>query len=192
MNLGIFGGTFDPVHTGHLLVAEFVREKLGLDRVLLIPSRVPPHKRSLHVAPARHRVAMLRSALRGNSALAVSDVEIRRAGVSYTADTLAELRLRHGSDRLFLLIGMDNAGEFAHWKNPDEILRLATVVVMTRPGFSRGSLRASEGRFFLFCRVPEVAISSREVRRRVKASESIRYMVPASVEAYIKRHRLYR
>ncbi len=192
MNIGIFGGTFNPPHIGHLIVAECVRESLSLDKVLFVPSAISPHKQHLEVVSAHHRLAMLKSALEGNIYFSVSDIETRRGGVSFTIDTLKGLKAEYRSDKLFVLIGMDNLVEFHSWKMPERILETATLVVMTRPQMvKKDTEQMLDGREHV-CAVPEIAISSKEIRARVKEGRSIRYLVPAPIEAYIISNNLYR
>lgn len=190
MTTGIFGGTFDPPHLGHLLVAEFARAELGLDRVLFIPAASPPHKTHVNVTPPVHRLAMVRLAVQRNSAFVVDDREIRRGGVSYTLDTLNELSVDDSLGALVLLIGQDNMLEFSTWKSPEQIVELARVVVLTRPGFSLES-RPPLSHAMTLCEVPEIDISSRDIRRRVREGLSIRYLVPEAVASYIGEHHLY-
>jgi nicotinate-nucleotide adenylyltransferase len=192
MKLGIFGGTFDPVHHGHLIVAEYVRERAGLDRVLFIPTMISPHKVDVPVTPAIHRFAMLREAVKSNPFFEVSDAEMERGGVSYTVDTLRMIGERHAGDELFLLIGADNLRDFRSWKDPGEIVKRATLIVMNRPGFSAVPGGAGLPADVMECTVPSIDISATEIRRRVRKGLSISYLVPPSVSRYIGRHRLYR
>jgi nicotinate-nucleotide adenylyltransferase len=189
---GVFGGTFNPPHLGHLIVAEFVRDHLGLERVFFIPTAVPPHKKDLDIVEAHHRLAMLEHALQGNRRMIVSDLEIQRGGLSFTADTLAEFRRLRPEDQLFLLIGMDNYLEFHTWKSPEVILELSTLVVMRRPGIDGPVDTEVISTNTIFCEVPEIGIASRDIRTRVEEGKSIRYLVPAAVERYIIKHELYR
>jgi nicotinate-nucleotide adenylyltransferase len=191
MNIGIFGGTFNPPHLGHLIVAEHVREKLGLDRIRYIPSAIPPHKQNQDIVEAHHRLAMLEHAVQGNRQFEVSDMEIQRGGVSFTVDTLNETKKLSPDDHLFMLIGMDNLNEFQTWKNPEHILAVATVVVMTRPGFQFRNEDVELRTKITVCEVPEIAITSSAIRAKVRDRKSIRYLVPAAVELYIYRHHLY-
>ena len=192
MNIGIFGGTFNPPHYGHLVVAERVREELGLSKVLFIPSAISPHKQHLGAVAPALRMEMVRLALLRQESFEPSSMEVDRGGVSYTVDTLERLRQDHPGSVLHLLIGMDNLEEFDSWKLPGRILELAKVVVMTRPGFRPGGVAAESGRPFVFCQVPEIGISSSEIRERVKQGKSIRFLVPKQVEAYINYRGLYR
>ena len=192
MNIGILGGTFNPPHIGHLIVAEYVRESLSLDKVLFVPSAISPHKQHLEVVSAHHRVAMLRCAIEGNGYFSVSEIETRRGGISFTIDTLKGVKEEYRNDKLFLLIGMDNLVEFHSWKTPERILEMATLVVMTRPEVGDASPEIMLDGRARVCAVPEIAISSREIRTRVKEGRSIRYMVPPPIEDYIISNSLYR
>lgn len=192
MKTGIFGGTFNPPHAGHLIVAEYVREKIDLDRVLFVPSAVPPHKQDVDIVEAHHRLEMMQCAVQGNRYFEASDIEVRRGGVSFTVETLEELKRLHPDDKLYLLIGMDNLVQLDTWKMREKIVELAEVVAMTRPGFRGEDLRTKNKHDIVLCQVPEIGISSREIRRRVKSGKSIRYLVPGSVEAYITKNHLYR
>lgn len=191
MKLGVFGGTFNPPHLGHLVVAEAAREALGLGKVLFVPSAVSPHKVHMDIVEAHHRLAMLELATQGNRAFEVSDIEIQRGGLSFTADTLEELHRRYPQDALVLLIGADNLLDFHTWREPEKILSLSEVVALTRPGFTA---RPVDDRFlgqFSVCAVPDIGIESRRIRKSIKEGKSIRYLVPAAIEVYIQRNDLY-
>ncbi len=193
MKLGIFGGTFDPPHAGHLIVAEHVREQLGLERVIFIPAVIPPHKQQRpDITAAEGRLEMVRRAIADNPSFSLSDTEIQRGGVSFSVDTLKSLRMEYPSDGLYLLIGMDNVRDFRTWKDPEMIKRIAHVVVMTRPGFQPDDDIQGDLKAMTVCEVPEIGISSREIRDRVEKGRSIRYLVPSEVLVYIAEHRLYR
>lgn len=192
MKLGVFGGTFDPVHHGHLIVAEYVRERVGLDRVLFIPTLISPHKVDAPVTSPVHRLAMLRAAVKSNPFFQVSDMEIERGGVSYTVDTLRLMGEENATDEFFLLIGADNLAEFRSWKDPGGIVKRARLVVMNRPGFAGTPADLSLPEDIIQCPVPSIDISATEIRRRVQKGLTISYLVPASVYRYIERHRLYR
>ena len=191
MKTGILGGTFNPPHTGHLIIAEHVRQQLDLDKILFVPTALPPHKQEDEIIGADHRLEMVRHAINGNDHFDVSDIEVVRGGVSFTVDTLNELKNRSPEEVLFLLIGMDNVRDFHTWKDPARILELATVVALTRPGFpvERGII--SERRILL-CEVPEIQIASSSIRLEIRKGKSVRYLVPQEVEWYIEKHRLYR
>ena len=192
MEIGIFGGTFNPPHNGHLIVAEYLRETLSFDRVVFVPTSISPHKQDERLVAPGARLAMVGLAIKGNPFFVASDVEVRRGGVSYTVDTLREMDRQYPNDVLHLLIGMDNLREFHTWKDPEEILTLARVIVMTRPGFGSAIGRNRFARKMSVCGVPEIDIASRDIRERVKEGMSIRYLVPAPVEKYIVAHRLYK
>ncbi len=192
MDIGLFGGTFNPPHNGHLVVAEYLREALTLNKIVFIPASISPHKRQEPVVAARHRLTMVRRAIKGNPFFESSDIELRRGGVSYTIDTLREMLRRYPGDSLHLLIGMDNVRDFHTWKDPEEILALARVIVMTRPGFGHPIGKSKLLRQMRVCEVPEIDIASRDIRARVRGGKSIRYLVPAPVEQFINAHGLYR
>lgn len=192
MKIGIFGGTFNPPHLGHLIITEHVREKFGLDKVIFVPSAVPPHKRELDIVEAHHRIEMLNAAVQGNRHFEVSDLEIQRGGVSFTVDTLMELWGLYRDHELYLLIGMDNWVEFHTWRTPEKILELAHLVVMTRPGVESRQSGMKLADKVIFCEVPEIGIASRDIRKRIADSKSIRYLVPLAVELYIYQRQLYR
>ncbi|MEK9139187.1 MAG: nicotinate-nucleotide adenylyltransferase [Bacteroidota bacterium] len=192
MNIGVLGGTFNPPHLGHLIVAERVREELGLAKILFIPSAVSPHKQHLDLVDPSCRMEMVQLALLGQQFFEASDLEVSRGGVSYTVDTLEHLKSMYQGVRLHLLIGMDNLGEFNTWRLPEKIGELAQVVVMTRPGFQDHPVSDGSRMKFMLCQVPEIGISSRDIRERVKQGKSIRYLVPKPVESYIHYRKLYR
>ena len=192
MKLGLFGGTFDPVHHGHLIVAEYVREQIGLDRVLFIPTLISPHKTDAPVTSPAHRLAMLREGIKINPFFQVSDMEIERGGVSYTVDTLRLMGEENATDEFFLLIGADNLMEFRSRKEPGEIVKRARLVVMNRPGFAGAPVDPLLPGDIIQCAVPSIDISSTEIRHRVQQGLTISYLVPPPVARYIGRHRLYR
>ncbi len=197
MRLGILGGTFNPPHIGHLICGQEAHRELGLDRVLLIPARIPPHKPVEHEPGAEHRSELCRLAVAGDERFAVSDLELARDGPSYTVDTLCELHARAPRDELVLILGGDIAAGLADWHRVAEVLELATVAVAGRRGTSRESVvRTLDGlpggdRAHFFA-MPRIAVSSTLIRRRVDAGQPIRYLVPEPVRNYIERHGLYR
>ncbi len=192
MNLGIYGGTFNPPHIGHLIVVESVRDQLHLDKVLFIPSCQPPNKFGVSLASADDRLQMICLAIEHTSEFEVSDLELRRPGISYTIDTIRALEGLYPGAKLSLIIGSDNFLEFPSWKSPGEILDRVQLVVMNRPGFVPPPSKNEFARISTFVKVPQVHISSSEIRRKVKMNHSIRYLVPRSVEEYIFRKGLYR
>lgn len=190
--LGIFGGTFDPPHLGHLIVAAHVREAMHLDRMMFIPAAVPPHKRDREITPGPARLAMVQAAIEGDPRSVASDIELKRGGVSYTIDTIRSLRQDMPGTQFTVLIGMDNLLDFLSWKEPQAILDQATIVVMTRPGYTAGPEESGLLKQMRLCEVPYIGIAARDIRRRVAEGKSIRYLVPDAVERYIKTHGLYR
>ena len=195
MRIGILGGTFDPIHLGHLAAARAAIDCAGLDRVLLIPTGQPPH-RSAAVADARQRLEMCRLAIDDDSTFEVSDLEVRRGGISYTADTLTELRRIYPTAELFLILGWDAARLFATWRVPDEISRLATVVVVSRPGSGTpdaAALKAAglDAARVILCPRATPDISGSALRRAIAQGEPVGDRLPAAVEGYIAKNRLY-
>jgi nicotinate-nucleotide adenylyltransferase len=192
LRIGVFGGTFDPVHLGHLIAAGEAAESLRLDRVLFVPSGRPPHKRGRSLSPAADRLGMVRIAIRGDRRFACSDIELGWGGLSYTADTLRRLRDADPRSRLFLLIGLDQASLLSTWKDPERLFALATVCALSRPGFSFARVGKPWRDRILPVPVSAIGISASDVRRRVAQGRSIRYLVPPAVERHINRNRLYR
>ena len=190
MKLCVFGGSFDPIHHGHLIVAQCAVEALGLDRLLLLPAATPPHKRGRKLAPASDRLAMVRAAVRDHRVLEASDIEIRRGGVSYTVHTLHELRRRNPRAQLFLLVGSDSLALLPKWKDVAQIARLATLVIAGRPPSLDRKMPIKSMRVRRL-KTPLVEISSREIRKRVNRGRPIRYFLPEAVERHIVRRRLY-
>ena len=185
--IGIFGGTFNPPHLGHLLIAEQARETARLKKVLFVPAFQPPHKIGREIIAPRHRLEMTRLAVRGNRFLDVSDVEIRQAGISYTVNTMRFLRSQMPDAEFFLILGSDSLAEYDGWKEPGEIRSMAQLLVYPRG--SGAELRLSPGVESI--RGPAIGISATDIRGRVARGQSIRYLVPATVESYIRKHRLY-
>ena len=186
MKVGIFGGTFNPIHIGHLLLAETARQTLALDRVLFIPTRQPPHKRASGLLDGSLRLRMIRLAIKDQPAFVASDIELRRSGPSYSIDTVAALRRALPEARLFLLIGQDMLA--VRWVGWRKLKRLCTIAAVRRPGERR--MRTERGIRWL--EMPAMDVSSSDIRARLAAGRSVRYLVPQAVERYIHRHRLYR
>lgn len=187
MKIGILGGTFNPIHYGHLILGEQVRGQLGLDKVIYVPSFLPPHKSDREIIPGRHRLKMAELAVRHNSHFSVSDIELRRKGKSYTVDTLREIKKEHPAARLFFICGSDLVSEIPTWKNVADIYKMAKFVLAKRPGFGK---RLS-GKNFLKIDVAQVDISSSLIRRLVHERRSFLYLTPYSVVKYIEKHKLY-
>lgn len=190
MHLGLFGGTFDPPHIGHLLVAERVREQFGLDGVVWMVARVPPHKQAQTVTPAADRIALVEAAIRGNPHFEASDLELRRDGPSYTVDTLRALHAARPGVRWSLLIGADSLAGFASWREPGEIARLADLIVYTRAGHAAPPFPA--GATVHACEAGRIDVSSTEIRARLRAGRSARYLVPEAVLDEVATRGLYR
>jgi len=201
MRLGIFGGSFDPVHYGHLLLAECAREQLALDQVWLVPAAVSPFKIGRQPAPAKDRLEMLELALAGSEHLRASPLELDRGGISYTVDTLAEITRQQPAAKLFLLMGADSLRDFPNWREPARICELATPAVVRRGGAADpdfGGLAAivSSQRLEQIrssqVQMPLIELSSTDLRSRAAAGHSLRYRTPRAVEKYIETHGLYR
>lgn len=196
MRIGIFGGAFDPIHNGHLLLAEQCREQCQLDEVWLVPTKIPPHKEAGSLSPDGDRVEMLRLAIAGRPEFVVSKIELDRDEVSWTVDTLRQIREQRPDDDLFLLIGADSLRDFPTWREPEAISDLATIVAVNRGKQSLEELTADvdpklAARVQLVT-MPGISISATDLRRRVSEGKSIRYLVPRAVEQYIAGHNLYR
>ncbi len=198
--IGIFGGTFDPVHFGHLLLAQDLVGELALDRLYLVPNQASPFKLGEARTSAHHRAAMLRLAVAGEDRLAVSDVEIRRAPPSYTVDTLRHFRDLHPAARRFFFLGADNLPDLHHWRDIEAIFDLAHIRVLARPGFdlaaiSPESLHLPPGRAVELLRTALqtrlVPVSSTEIRARAVERKNLNGLVPGPVEDYIRENHLY-
>ncbi|MCX2726233.1 nicotinate-nucleotide adenylyltransferase [Thermomicrobium sp. 4228-Ro] len=195
--IGIFGGTFDPVHHGHLIVAEVMMEELGLDRVLFLPAGQPPHKLDRPITPAFHRLTMLQLALQGNPHFGISFVDVERPGPCYTVDSLAILRREYPGDELVFLMGEDSLRDLPTWREPNRIAEQALLGVALRPNVEVdlatvfAAVPAARDRVLLV-HVPLIQIAASDIRRRVAEGRTIRYQVPRAVEQYIERHGLYR
>ena len=197
MRLGIYGGTFDPIHLGHLILAEACREACGLDRVWFVVAGSPPHKPGGRT-DVSHRLEMARIAVAGHGAFEVSEVESRRPGPHYSVETLEAIAADRPGDELFFLIGADSLVDLPQWRSPGRIGALASLVVVNRPaigGPDPDALKAALGpdaRPILHVSIPPIGIASNDLRRRMLEARSIRYQVPRGVEAYIEANRLYR
>ena len=205
MRIGLYGGSFDPVHQGHLIAAECCREQARLDKVLFLPAAIPPHKQDRPLAEAAHRVEMLKLATGGHPAFAISTDEIDRGGVSYTVDTLARLQAAHPADELLLILGPDALADLPTWREPATILARAEIIAVEREGIDDISAivaapklaallgperaqRVAENR--VTC--PAIGIRASDLRAAIAAGRSIRYRTPRAVEQYIAAQGLYR
>ena len=197
MRLGLLGGTFDPVHRGHLALARAARDELGLDEVLFLPAGQPWRKAGQMIASNEHRLAMLRRALEGEAAFQVSRLELERPGPSYTADTLEALRDDRPEDELFFLLGEDALMDLPNWERPRRILELARLAVARRADSSPEALEEAERRLpglgerLVWLKMSVVAVSATEIRERVREGQPIGGLVPATVEEYIRKQGLY-
>ena len=196
MRLGIYGGTFDPIHYGHLLLAERCRDELQLDEVWFIPAGSPPHKQGRVSTPAKARMAMVEFAVSGFPEFRVSRIELERVGPSYTVQTLEQVRASAPSREVFLLMGADSIAELVTWKDPARILELAQVVAVNRAGekpdlSSLNELMQQTGRTVRTIEMPAMGISASEIRSRVALKQSIRFLTPRPVEMYIRQNNLY-
>ena len=189
--IGIFGGTFDPPHLGHLIAAQQAAELLRLDRVLFIPAGRPPHKRQRVKAPAAARLAMVRLAIAGNPLFECSDIELRSEHPSYTADTLQRLTVSHPGARLHLLIGLDQAVLLPAWRQPERLFAQAKVCVLARPGSTFDTIPLPWRRRITAVPVSLIDISASTIRRRVAAGQRIGYLVTPAVARYISKQGIY-
>jgi nicotinate-nucleotide adenylyltransferase len=201
MRLGVFGGSFDPVHYGHLLLAECCREQCPLDQVWFVPAAVPPHKQGRVMTPGAARIEMLELAIAGHSAFSVSRYEVDRGGINYTVETLAHFHKEMPGSELFFLLGADMLCDLPHWREAGKVCELATLVVAGRPGLGPLNLdclsavttpERIEAIGGQRVEMPEIGISSTELRQRVARGQSIRYQTPAAVVEYIRSRGLYR
>jgi nicotinate-nucleotide adenylyltransferase len=209
--VGLLGGTFDPVHRAHLLLAREARERFGLGQVLFVPARQPPHKEDESITPARHRLAMLRLALADEPQTGITEVELQRAGPSYTVQTLRDLEAAHPEREYRIIIGGDQVGILHQWHRAREVIRRGRPVIATRPGTDLAPGEAREGRAAALraaldpalhdlagvlaegvFELPPLDLSSTEVRRRAAAGEPLEPLVPPAVARYIREHQLYR
>ncbi|CCQ90207.1 putative nicotinate-nucleotide adenylyltransferase [Nitrospina gracilis 3/211] len=217
--IGILGGSFDPVHNGHLGLAREARATFSLDRVLFIPAAIPPHKRDRDITPTHHRLEMLRRALENENGFEISEIEIERGGVSYTRDTLEELQSRWPNAQISLIMGADTFRDFSTWKQYDRVLKASHILVASRPGhtldeaaedmktlisdlpFSYRPEDSDHTRRTFFCRqtgrrialfpIPPEAVSSTEIRDALRRGDAVKKMLPPAVSGYIMTHRLY-
>ena len=204
MRMGILGGTFDPVHYGHLLMAEICREPLNLDQAKFTPAGQPPHKPGRRISDGHARADMLQLAVSGYPEFVIDRRELKRTGPSFTVDTLTELRAEtelktdQSDTQLFFLIGADSLRDLPTWREPDSISQLATIVVCNRPGLPLPTFEQSVSWVgeqiasrLMFVQMPGTDLSATNMRQRIQDGKSLRFMTPRAVEAFIKQHRLY-
>ena len=198
--IGIIGGSFDPLHLGHLIIAQDAAERLGLSEVVFIPAAIPPHKQHVRQVNAEHRLNMLKLAVEANARFSVSDIEIQRGGLSYSVDTIKALGAIHRDADLFLIVGSDTLVELHTWHRIDDLLKMCTVATILRPGEDSPvaiakKIQLPEGqKAKLLDHIIEahrIGISSTEIRQRIAEGRGIGYLVPPEVETYIYKHGLY-
>jgi nicotinate-nucleotide adenylyltransferase len=187
MKIGILGGTFNPIHLGHLILADEVREKLSLDKVVFIPTYIPPHKQNSDVAAAEDRLRMVKAAIKGNKYFGASDIEIKRKGPSYTVDTVKALKIKFPIHDFYFITGSDLLKYLDEWKDFSKLLGLVKFVVATRPGYPLKKIPSYVQRVG----IRAVDISAFEIRQSIKENKSFRYLVPDPVFEYINRKKLY-
>ncbi|MCD6363876.1 MAG: nicotinate-nucleotide adenylyltransferase [Synergistetes bacterium] len=194
--IGIMGGTFDPIHYGHLIAAEEARQTFCLDKVIFIPAKIPPHKLGHRISDPEHRYRMVLLATLDNPLFEVSRIEIDRKGVSYSVDTVRELREKLGDEvELFFITGIDIVADLKSWKEPETLLKMCNFIAVSRAGYSLEILKKNLPRNFLsrinIIEIPSPPISSTDIRRRVRHRKTIKYLVPSLVESYIRKAGLY-
>lgn len=188
MKIGILGGTFNPIHVGHLILAEEAREKLNLDKVIFVPAYLPPHKNGSEIALAKARFEMVKCAIKGNAFFSVSDVEIKRSGRSYTIDTITEFKKEYSQDELYFIIGSDLLTYLDDWKDLGQIIKMVKFIAATRPGYPLEKIPS----YIQTLAIRAIDVSGFEVRSCVRQNKSFRYLVPEAVFNYINKKRLYR
>lgn len=198
MKIGIMGGTFDPIHNGHLIIGEYARTKLNLDKIIFIPVGIPPHKDDNKISNPSARLMMTKLAVASNLYFHLSSIEVDRVGTTYTIDTIINLKDEYKEDELYFVIGGDSIFEIEKWKSFDQLIKLCKFVVLERPGRIKEDmdkkiieLKSSYKIELQKIESPLIDISSTEIRDRVKKGLSIKYLVPESVENYITEHKLY-
>lgn len=188
--VGILGGSFNPIHLGHLIVANWVLEEFSLDKIIFIPCFIQPLKSNKDFAEPIHRLEMIRLAIYDHSKFEVSDFEIHKRKKSYTIDTLRYFKRFYNN--LYFIIGADNLKEFHRWKDPDEILKISKLIVVNRGGYNVRIPKKLRRVEIYQCKIPAIEISSTNIRTRIKQNLSIKYLVPDSVEKYIDQNNLYK
>lgn len=198
MRVGILGGTFDPPHIGHLIMAEEVYARLSLDIVLFVPAKEPPHKLGRPYSPIDNRLDMVKLAIKDNPHFALSLVDVERPGPSYSIDTVAILQREYGPQtELFFIVGLDSVADLLNWREPAKLVSMCSMVAVLRPDYTEFDLRTLEPQIpnaskrILMMEAPLIGVSSSDLRRRASQSSPIKYQVPATVESYIREHSLY-
>ncbi|WP_026893733.1 nicotinate-nucleotide adenylyltransferase [Clostridiisalibacter paucivorans] len=196
---GIMGGTFDPIHLGHLVLAEEIRDKMNLEKVIFVPTGIPPHKDSINLTETKHRYLMTLLATITNPHFEVSSIEIERKGVSYTIDTINAFKDKFPDVDFYFITGADAILEISTWKDVDELLNACNFVAATRPGFNKSlmeeKIKSLEDKYrkrIYFVSVAALEISSTDIRNRIKERDTVKYLLPDSVKYYIEKNNLYK
>lgn len=192
MRIGVFGGTFDPPHLGHLILAEHAAAELTLDRILFTPANISPFKREAPSQPVELRCELVELAIVGNGSFSCEYAEAQRGSVSYTVDTVRDVAARHPGAQMFVLMGADSFADFPRWKEPAEIVRLAKIGVALRPGIRLDLAKHPFGEYAQVFPMPLLDISSSDIRRRVREGKSVRYILPWTVQTFIEANGLYK
>ncbi|MCX7885589.1 MAG: nicotinate-nucleotide adenylyltransferase [Caloramator sp.] len=198
LNIGIYGGTFNPIHIGHLIAAEEVLNLFALDKIIFIPVGNPPHKQNKNIASAYDRYEMIKLAIDGNCKFEVSDIEIKREGYTYTYDTLMELKSIYSKDKLYFIIGYDAFKDSDTWKMADKVYEMVSFIVVNRGGFNKKIYQEIElkrrkyNAIVEYVKIPDIEISSTDIRLRISKGLNFRYMIPEAVFNYIMEKDLYR
>jgi nicotinate-nucleotide adenylyltransferase len=187
--IAILGGSFNPIHIGHLILANTVCEEFNLDKIIFVPCYIQPLKSNKDFASAEDRLAMIKLAIQNNPKFELSDIEIKRKGKSYTVDTLKYFKQKY--DDLYFVIGADNIKDFHRWKEPDTILKLTKLIVTNRGGIEKKIPQRLRGKKIFVCKIPDIEISSTLIRNNIRSNKSIKYLVPEKVEKYIIKNKLY-
>ena len=190
MRIGLLGGTFNPIHFGHLGLAEECRKKADLKKIIFIPSSIPPHKEQ-KIAGAEHRYNMVKRATRGNKDLIVSRVELDRKEISFTYKTIQYFKKKYTKSQVYFILGIDSVLEIHKWKKKNKILEFCPFIVATRPGYQIQEIPFAIRKIVKIIKIPKINISSSMIREKIKTGESIKNLVPLSVEKYINKHKLY-
>lgn len=198
MKIGIMGGTFNPIHYGHLFLAENAYEQVQLDHILFMPSNHPPHKKDVQIMSSNDRVTMVKLAIEDNPHFLLSELEVHREGMTYTVDTLTEMTREQAEDEFYFIVGADSLINMPKWKNPLEVFKLCTIIAANREAMNRERLelqveylKKEYGARIILIDIPTIDISSRHIRERIQYGQSIRYYVPEKVAEYIKKQGLF-
>jgi len=191
MHIGLFGGTFNPIHTGHLIIADALINQTSINKIIFIPAAIPPHKQNQTISAAKHRFKMIQLAIQDFPEFEVSDFEIKRGEVSYTIQTVQCFLDRYTSDTLYFIIGADSLAEMKLWREPERLIHMIRFIVVNRPGFDMNEIKPEFHENVLWVNTPLIEISSTQIRQQVRNHQSIRFLVPSTVENYIHKNALY-